>query len=301
VVRDGAVVGISMQLLEQAESVGYMVPAPVVRHFLDDVADSKYDGFPHLGARLQPLESPALRSSIGLDPRQTGGLVTRVDFGSPAFGVLERGDVVLTIGGYPVSGDLTVAMPGNGRVSLDAVVSARQVGQKLEISIQRDARVRQVEVMLANSTSLVPGRRVGDDPEYLVFGGAVFQPLTGEYFELYDSVPSKLGAYAESRGIVTAERRQVVILSTVLPSPVGRGYLDWESVVVRNVNGLPLRDLAQLAELVDHTTDKYLRVETEDGFVMIMDVQAARQAQPRLLQKYGIAFDRSANLRAPNR
>ncbi len=300
VVRDGAVVGISMQMLEAAESVGYMVPAPVVRHFLDDVADAKYDGFPHLGARLQPVESPALRESIGLDPRQSGGLVTRVDFGSPAFGQLARGDVIVSIGGYPVAGDLTVAMPGNGRVSLDAVISAQQVGAKLEMSVLRDGKLRDVELELADTAPLVPGRRLGEEPEYLVFGGAVFQPLTGEYFDLYDQVPPKLAAYSESGGVVTAERRQVVILSTVLPSPVGRGYLDWESVVVRNVNGVALRDLAHLADLVDHTTDKYLRLETEDGFVMILNVEAARQAGPRILEKYGIAFDRSENLRKPS-
>ena len=298
VVRDSAVVGVAMQMLEQAENVGYMVPAPVVRHFLDDVADGKVDGFPQLGAQLQPLESPALRGSLGLEPRQSGGLVTRVVFGSPAHGVLERGDVVVSIGGYPVAGDLTVAMPGVGRVALDAVVGAQQVGSKLALSILRNGEPREVEVLLADSVSLVPGRRVGEEPEYFLFGGAVFQPLTSEYFELYEELPPKLAAYADSKGVVTAERRQVVILSAVLPDPVARGYLDWESVVVRSVDGTVPRDLAHLAELVDRASGKFLRIETEDGFVMILDVQAARDAAPRILAKYGIARDRSANLRA---
>jgi len=297
VIRDGAVVGISMQMLEQAESVGYMVPAPVLRHFLDDVTDGKVDGFPHLGARLQPLESPALRSSLGLEARQTGGLVTRVDFASPAYGVLERGDVLVSIGGYPVAGDLTVALPGVGRVALHAVVGAGQVGDRLPLAILRAGAARDVEIVLARSAPLVPGRRVGEEPEYFLFGGAVFQPLTGEYFELYDELPPKLGAHADSKGVVTAERRQVVILSAVLPDPVGRGYLDWESVVVRSIDGVVPRDLAHLAEVVDHATGKWLRVEAEDGNVMILDVAAARAAGPRILTKYGIAHDRSANLR----
>ena len=301
VVRNSAVVGISMQMLEQAENVGYMVPAPVVRHFLDDVADGKVDGFPQLGAQLQPLESPALRSSLGLGPRQTGGLVTRVVFGSLAYGVLARGDVVVSIGGYPVAGDLTVTMPGIGRVAIDAVVGAQQVGARLGLSILRDGSARDVEVVLAGAVSLVPGRRVGEAPEYFLFGGAVFQPLTSEYFELYDELPPKLAAYADSKGVVTAERRQVVILSAVLPDPVARGYLDWESVVVRSVDGVVPRDLAHLAELIDRATGKFLRVETEDGFVMILDVQAAREAGPRILKKYGIAHDRSANLRDASR
>lgn len=262
VVRDSAIVGISLQMLEQAESVGYMVPAPVVRHFLDDVADGGYDGFPRLGARFQPLESPALRQSLGLGPHQGGAMVTRVDFGSPAHGVLERGDVVVAIGGHPVAGDVTVAMPGAGRVWLEAVASSRQVRTRLGLAILRDGQARDVEVVLARSPSLVPGRRIGDEPEYFIFGGVVFQPLTGEYFDLYDTLPAKLAAYSDMDGAVTAERRQVVVLSAVLPDPVGRGYLDWESLVVRSVNGTAVRDLAHLAYLVDHTAGPWLRVET---------------------------------------
>ena len=170
-----------MLMLVASDNVGYLVPAPVVRHFLDDVADDRYDGVPQLGLRLQPLESPALRESLGLTPRQTGGLVTRVDYGSPASGMIERGDVIISIGGYPVAGDLTVAMPGNGRVSLEAVVGAQQVGAKLPLSLLRGAEQRDVVLVLTRSTALVPGRRAGETPEYFVFGGAVFQPLTGEY------------------------------------------------------------------------------------------------------------------------
>lgn len=125
----------------------------------------------------------------------------------------------------------------------------------------------------------------------------MFQPLTAEYFELYDELPPNLAAWSGSRGVVTAERRQVVVLSTVLPGPVTRGYLDWESVVVRSVDGVVVRDLAHLVELVDGAKGPWVRIETEDGAVMVLDAAAARKAGPSLLEKYGIAHDRSADLR----
>jgi len=215
--------------------------------------------------------------------------------------VLERGDVLLSIGGYTVAGDLTVSMPGVGRVALDAVPGAKQVGARLPMSILREGESRDVEVTLKRSASLVPGRRAGAEPEYFIFGGAVFQPLTGEYFELYDELPPKLAAYASGRDVMTAERRQIVILSTVLPDPVGRGYLDWESVVVRTVNGIVPRDLAHLAEIVDHATSKWLRIETADGLVMVLDIEAAREAAPHILEKYGIPRDRSVQPPDPTR
>ena len=65
------------------------------------------------------------------------------------------------------------------------------------------------------------------------------------------AMPPRLAAYSDARSVVTAERRQIVILSAVLPDPVTLGYLDWESVGVRSVNGVVPRDLAHLAEIAD--------------------------------------------------
>lgn len=52
----------------------------VLEHFLEDVQrhNGRYLGFPRLGIAHQPLESPALRGSIGMSPEQTGVVVTRV-------------------------------------------------------------------------------------------------------------------------------------------------------------------------------------------------------------------------------
>ena len=38
-IAGGSIVGIVMQSLDEAENVGYMIPVPIITHFLDDVAD----------------------------------------------------------------------------------------------------------------------------------------------------------------------------------------------------------------------------------------------------------------------
>jgi len=58
VVMDGQVVGVAMQGYSGADNIGYMIPAPIVRHVLEDVADGRYDGFPVLGVDFQELQSP---------------------------------------------------------------------------------------------------------------------------------------------------------------------------------------------------------------------------------------------------
>ncbi|MHC4297576.1 MAG: S1C family serine protease, partial [Planctomycetota bacterium] len=45
VIQDGKVVGVAFQGLTGAENIGYMIPTTVIRHFLEDVEDGKYDAF----------------------------------------------------------------------------------------------------------------------------------------------------------------------------------------------------------------------------------------------------------------
>ena len=39
-------------VIDAAENIGYAIPIPVIRHFLDDIADGRYHGYPELGAAL---------------------------------------------------------------------------------------------------------------------------------------------------------------------------------------------------------------------------------------------------------
>ena len=52
--------------------VGHVIAAPVVEHFLQDVEDGIYDGFPGLGCVWQPLDSAAHRRYLGLPIRIRG-------------------------------------------------------------------------------------------------------------------------------------------------------------------------------------------------------------------------------------
>lgn len=291
VISDGAVVGIAMQSLEEAENVGYMVPAPVVRHFLQDVEDGKYDGFPRLGVRVQNMESAAQRVAAGMRPGQTGALVMRVDYGSPAFGVLKPRDVLLAIEGEPIANDLTVVAPSIGRVHYSMIYQSRQIGERVTVSVLRKGQRLTKSIRLAAHTPLVPGRRVTELPRYLVFAGLVFQPLDAEYFDYYSEPPPHLFSIPRNYG-VTKARREVILMQRVLPDPVNRGYQSWEDEVVRLVNGVVPRDMTHLAEIIGRAEGRWLRVLMEDGHLITIDRAAARAASERILESYGIAEDR---------
>jgi hypothetical protein len=275
-----------------------MIPVSVVERFLEDLDDGRIDGLPALGIKVQEMESPSLRQSLGMARKQTGTLVTWVDHGSPSDKVLQRGDVLLSIDGDPIANDMTVAWPRIGRVHFSQAVQSKQIGESIDVEMLRDGQVLGTTITLSPYKPLVPGRRRLDAPSYLVFGGVVFLPLDLDYLMYFEEIPYDLGDFALSRNRVTADRREIILVQKVLPHPVNRGYQEWEDRPIRSVNGEVPRDMQQLAEIIDNATDPFLTITTEDDSILTIDLQAARSAHAKILENFGIAHDRSPDLRA---
>lgn len=116
VLQDDKVVGVAFQGVPGLENAGFFIPPEVIRHFLKDIDDGKYSGFPEVGMNLVPLQNPAYRKFLGLPEDGTGARIDSLRPGGPAEKLLKRDDVVLDIAGYPVGSDGTVLYRDN-RVS----------------------------------------------------------------------------------------------------------------------------------------------------------------------------------------
>lgn len=52
---------------EDAENIGYVIPTPVIEHFISDYARTgQYTAFPSLGIEWQKMESPFMRKALGM-------------------------------------------------------------------------------------------------------------------------------------------------------------------------------------------------------------------------------------------
>ncbi len=296
-VMAGGLAGIAIQALEEAESVGYMIPVTIIEHFLEDIADGRFDGFPVFGAEFQDLESESQRLSLGMGKGQSGVLVTRVDHGSPAAGILQTGDVLVSVDGTTIANDATVEWPLIGRVHFSQVIKSRQIDERVAITLLRNGRPIEGNIMLRAHKALVPGRRA-DQPEYLVFGGLVFQPLTVDFLLEFEKIPHDLADLYLNQNVVTKERGQIIMVQKVLPHTTNRGYQDWDDAVVATVNETIPHDMQHLARILDDAKGPWLRVRTETGAQLTLDLEAARGAQPAVLDNFGVAHDRSAGLRS---
>jgi S1-C subfamily serine protease len=306
---DGKLVGVAMQTLDDAENVGYIVPAPIIRHFLDDVEDGRVDGFPELGFWVQLLRSAALRARLGLERIEGGVLVTAVSTSGCAHGILEPGDVVLAFDGIPIDFGGSVALGDGIRVDATFLEQRAQVGEELEVTFLREGVEQKHKIGMKLPNPLIPVGDYDRGPSYRIYAGLVFQPLTLRYLETFDDPPSRLMFYyynptagghrllVPDRGI--PGRRQVIVLSRVLTTEFTRGYQDMEDEVVLAVDGTTVRDLRHLSELLEAASGKFVTIATESGELIALDREAVTAASGEILARYQIASDRSADLQVP--
>ncbi|MCH9683380.1 MAG: trypsin-like peptidase domain-containing protein, partial [Deltaproteobacteria bacterium] len=246
VVRDGKLVGVAFQALDEGQNIGYMIASPVVRHFLDDMATGTFDGFPALGINVQSLDSQAHRASLGLRPDSYDGLlINSVVFEGSAWGVLEAGDVLMAVDNVQIMSDGSVRLRDDERIRWTYVVTRRQVGETLPVRIWRDGAMIDVELTLQPPQFLVAEDAYDVKPTYFLHGGLLFVPLSRDFLKTWGddwwtSAPGHLLAYFEY-GVRSPQRTQVVVLQKVLADQVTQGYSDFESLVIDSVEGVEIR------------------------------------------------------------
>lgn len=303
VVADGRVVGVSMQLLEGAENIGHIVPAPVIKHFLVDVRDGRFDGFPELGVVVQTLENESLRRHLGMQASTYGVLVTAVARRGSTHGFIEPGDVLLAVDDVPILEDNTIELDSGLRIESTLVEHRRQVGDKTRVSLLRGGRKISTTVEMLAPTPLVQLGHFDRVLDYRIFGGLVFQPLTARYLSAFESAPEHLARFMNDPSAADYEvlggrgagerRRQIVVLTGLLANELTRGYEGLENGIVYAVDGQPVEDLAHLSDLFDHGTNDLVTITMERGGVIVLDRLQSKTLTPELLRRYQVGLDRS--------
>jgi len=308
-ITDGRITGIIMQVLDGAENVGYMVPAPVIAHFLKDVQDGRVDGFPELDIWVQPLDNPSLRQRFGLRDGSAGVLVTAVSPSGCAGDTLEPGDVLLAIEGTAVGSDNAFEISNGMRVQATVLEHRAQVGDSVTLRFLRNGEIREAKVVMREPRTLVPLVDYDRAPDYRIYAGLVFEPLTAHHLADLEEAPPHLAEYMmrPARGgyrmLVPGQgvpgREEVVMLASVLPSELNRGYERLEQEVIYSVDGTPVRSLRQLSDLIDAARGEFVSIATEQGNLIVIRRTLAAQEGPKILERYHVADDRSAALRTP--
>jgi len=300
VVQEGRVVGVAFQGFPGAENMGFFIPIPVVRHFLQNLEDGRYDGFPDTGLETTPLISPAYRSERGLPKGRGGVVVDRVAPGGTFDSVLRPGDVLLSVEGLPVADDGTIKL-GDSRVTFEHAVDMLQVGQPARVEVWREGQEQPLIATARRVARYDRNRnRYGIAPEYFVYAGLVFMRLEQELLNTF----GRSWAQSANRDLVwhqlfrEAEMpeeadREVVVLTRVLRHAVNSQMSLNPPAPVERINGRTIRSLADAVAAFKENGGRFHMIELEgDGGIEAIDRERADAAQAEILRQYAILHDR---------
>ncbi|MBF5059559.1 PDZ domain-containing protein [Candidatus Neptunochlamydia vexilliferae] len=299
VLSGGKVVGIVHQGWIDGQNIGYMIPIPIIRHFLEEVERENYEGFPEFSFQFQPMRSAAMRKYYGIDKDQGGLLITDIAVNHFLSGFLERGDILIEVDGYPID--------RHGRIYFDDIgltlpfryaIRMKHYGDPLKVNVIRDGE------LCAFETVIDAAQKGGDlvtfeydkPPTYYILGGFVFQPLVTNCISL-DNINAALTFcnYAVT-GKVTEDVDEVVILSHVLHDHANKGYQQFEKKIIDTVNGKKIRNLRDLIATLESSDAPYYHITTSDNMEMIIDREVANERHQKILNRYLIHSGRSSDL-----
>ena len=296
-ISNGKIVGVVMQNRSRAQSIGYLVPTMIIEHFLEDIKDGKYDGFPHTGLTLEKLENPTLREYCGIDENTTGELVVGWVYNSSAKDVFQKGDIITAIDGHKIENDGTVEFRYHEYTSYRYYVDLHQIGESVEFDILRNGKAMKVSLPLTQRVDdmlLVKTKRYDTMPTFFIYGGYVFTKLTSNLLAAYGSGALELRYLASQ--YPTKERQEVVLLLKVLASDLSVGNYNIQRWVIDKVNGQRFPDFKTFYKLITSAKGKITLLEDKEGIKLAIDNDLAREKGKEILRRYAISRWKSDDL-----
>jgi hypothetical protein len=299
IVKGDKLIGMLMRYDNRTQNVD-AIPAPVITHFLNDAADGTYSGFPRAGFMFSPMRDPQFRHYVGLDgaEKSRGVYVTQVTEGSPAQAAgVQVGDVILAIGDAAIDQDGNYADPQYGKVSMIHLISTKTYdGETLRCRVFRKGITLEIPIRVEHrilDSYLVEPYTIDEAPPYYVIGGLVLQELTRQYLKEWGSewqkkAPERFVYIDRFQSELPREgRKNIVILTQVLPSPATVGYEGNSNMVVTKINDVPLKSFADVGAAVEKPINGFHKIEFEDNPKTIyLDAKQVSDGNADLLKSY---------------
>ncbi|XP_014498174.1 protease Do-like 9 isoform X1 [Vigna radiata var. radiata] len=302
----GKCVGIAFQSLkhEDVENIGYVIPTPVILHFIQDYEkNGAYTGFPILGVEWQKMENPDLRMSMGMGPDKKGVRIRRIEPTAPESHVLKPSDIILSFDGINIANDGTVPFRHGERIGFSYLVSQKYTGDRAQVKVLRNSQILEFNIKLSTHKRLVPAHIKGRPPSYYIIAGFVFTAvsvpyLRSEYGKDYEfDAPVKL-LDKHLHSMAQSVDEQLVVVSQVLVSDINIGYEEIVNTQVLAFNGKPVKNLQNLATMVESCDDEYLKFDLEYQQIVVLKTSTAKAATLDILTTHCIPSAMSEDLKS---
>ena len=293
-------IGLAYSRLNDAQNIGYIIPNEEIDLFLKDIADGSYDGKYFVLDEMQTFENPALRKFLKVGTDVRGLIVKKPNLDDDAY-PLKKWDVVTHIGKFPIDSQGQVKVGADLRLGANYMIqklvqiettSSKDNKASIPLTIVRDGKSSQIALPVVNKVPQLIPDLDGGYPAYFVYGPLVFSKATTAFLSFLGNSASSMGFYINrrsplitSRGISpTPEREELVVISSpYFPHRLAIGYGNPSGDVVQSVNGINIKSLKHLVQVLRDNTEEFVRIETDnkDGETLVFahkDMLAAMES-----------------------
>jgi hypothetical protein len=230
-------------------------------------------------------------------------------FGNDPAYPLKEWDVVTRIGNTPVDDQGMIKLGDDLRVLFLYQIQHIVTNGTVPLTIVRAGKELQISLPVsAKYPRLIPGVN-STYPSYFIYGPLVFSAATDEYLggflrtKYAGNVMARLSNLANP--LVTRMSDQpafpgeglVVIASPFFPHKLAQGYSNPRSEVVKTVNGIPVKNLNHLVEILRDAKDEFITIECSAryGETMIFPRAQMLAATDEILTDNGVRAQGSAD------
>jgi len=294
VLQNGKLVGVVMQGMMESQNIGYMIPVPIIQHFLSDMEDGRYDGFPILGVEINNTENTKMRDYYKIGDQEGGVLITHVMPYSPADGILSAGDVILMIDEIQIAMDGTFKFRKDERLTLSHIINSKQINELMRIRLVREGKLEEKEIKVTPFVTIVPPPKYFERPSYYIYGGLVFTVLSVDLLKSWGGkwwveAPVDFLNYLAGDGRFNEQgQKEVVVLLQVLPDDINVGYHAYQNEVVSKVNGKEIKSFKELILALHYQKEEFTTLEMKNKTVIILNNKNIEQVNQEILKRNNI-------------
>jgi S1-C subfamily serine protease len=304
-------IGLAFSALNNAQNIGYIIPCEEIQLFLQDIADGHYDGKPAMFDDYQTLENPALRSFLHAS-NDVKGVVVHIPFSADPGYPLKQWDIITQIGDTPIDDQGMIKLNDDLHVSYRYLVQKIAKNGKLPLTVVRAGKVLPVELPVSPAYPLVIPDLGGGYPSYFIYGPLVFTTATkqyvggmyssnegGRYLAWLADMKSPLITRIKDKPAFDGEGL-VIVASPYFPHKVSTGYSPVYGRAVKTVNGVPIKNLEHLVQVLRDSQDEYITFEFDCRFgeTLVFSRKEITAATDEILTDNGIRSQGSEDVLA---
>jgi PDZ domain len=263
-------------------------------------------GYPTGGSNLSItkgiVENPALRGLLKLAPG-VEGIVVHDPYPRGGGSPLRTWDVITKIGDSAVDDQGMVQVGPNLRIRFQYLVQRLAKEGRVSLSVVRAGKTLTVELPVSPTHPMLIPDRPGEYPPYFIYGPLVFSSVSTESVASMRGIGG-LGALSSpvyTRALdppAFPGEELVEIPAPFFTHKLAKGYSNPMNSVIKAVNGVAIKNLRHLVEVLRDSSQEFLVFEVARrwGETCVFSRQEMETATEEILTDNGIRSQGSADL-----